>query len=971
MNAHRLIYFVAPVAMSVVMLAVLPLHAGVPQKKIRTPQDAQRIQSWWKPDAAFVPDAVIVKYRSSSVPPEAFTAAAQVAAKISILSQVPMFPQAARTKQSAFVARTAAMTSPKLSASDKAALASVDLSRIFILKFSAPRDAREVAMELSALPEVEYAEPQFVDHPFYSPNDPDSASNYWPQTVEAAAAWEITKGDTSVVIGVVDDGVQWDHIDLLPNLRISSGEISGNGIDDDGNGYTDDIHGWDFANGDNNPSPTIGSHGTHCAGIAAAATDNGLGIASLGFNSRLLPAKAAPDNNPNSITHGYEGIVYCADNGAKVISCSWGGGGQSLANQEVVTYAALVRDAIVVAAAGNSNIDNDRTPTFPASYKYAFAVGATNAGDTKGSYSHYGTQSVDVMAPGTNIWSTIPTNTFDLNTGTSMACPMAASLIALVRAKFPALTAEQAGEQVRITADNINLENPGYENRLGHGRINALRAVSDSSLTAIRVISATVIDPNGDDFLNDGESVKVNVQLKNFLQPASAVTVSLSTANPNVTISAASFAAASMATLAEIIDSSITFNVNAGAPFSEEVEFFLTITSGSTTDYGRFFVTLKPAYRTLSVAGSAVQTTLTNRGLIGYNDFSSNTEGVGFKYRGENLLYESSLAFGYSGEKYVDAARDPAASQNADFTSSLPVAFVEPSGVASLEARTTFTDANAPAANRIGLSMDERLYLFSDAPDTGYALVHLNLTNTSGVALTNFYAGFYFDWDVGNAAANLNGYDSSRGLGYTFDPASLSHAGVANLDSTASFRAITNAPPSRDTKWNYLSGGTGTATIGAGDMTMIIGAGPFTIAAGGTLTTAFALSGGQSLAELQANIDAAKLKWQSLKTTLATSSPAQAAKEFRLMQNYPNPFNPNTVIAYQLSRNSEVRLKVFDVLGREVATLVNAKQAAGNYSVRFDASNLSSGIYFYRLNAGSSDGRNGSFIETKKMLFIK
>ena len=151
-------------------------------------------------------------------------------------------------------------------------------------------------------------------------------SNQWgPQKIEAPLAWDFSKGDPSVVVAVVDWGVDLQHPDLATKLWTNPGEIADNGIDDDGNGCIDDVYGWDFANDDNDPQDDYG-HGTHCAGIAAAATDNGVGIAGVGFNSRTMAVKVGDGATGKAAYSDIaSGIMYAADNGAKVINMSLGG----------------------------------------------------------------------------------------------------------------------------------------------------------------------------------------------------------------------------------------------------------------------------------------------------------------------------------------------------------------------------------------------------------------------------------------------------------------------------------------------------------------------------------------------------------------------------------------------------------------------------------------------------------------------
>ncbi len=225
------------------------------------------------------------------------------------------------------------------------------MTNFYAVNFSSPVDPFSFAKELSNLTEIEYAEPWFIypisDITSCRPNDTFRNYQWGLDKILADTAWCIEQGDTNVVIGIIDTGVQLDHPDLQSNIYINQGEWGSdgfggskqnNGIDDDGNGYIDDLHGWDFGGsdyhypiGDNNPAPvnTQSAHGTHVAGIASAATNNGAGVSGVGYKCKILPVKTSSDNDTRSggypyIIYGFEGILYAASMGATVINCSWG-----------------------------------------------------------------------------------------------------------------------------------------------------------------------------------------------------------------------------------------------------------------------------------------------------------------------------------------------------------------------------------------------------------------------------------------------------------------------------------------------------------------------------------------------------------------------------------------------------------------------------------------------------------------------
>ncbi len=352
------------------------------------------------------------------------------------------------------------------------------LSTVFLLEFSQFDQIGGLIRELQQQPGVEYAERVPLPKSSYTPNDPSfTSSTQWSLfKINAQAAWDISRGSANVVVAIVDDAVQITHPDLQANIWVNSGEIPNNGIDDDGNGYIDDVRGYDVADGDNNPNPpsTNYSHGTHVAGISGAVSNNGTGIASIGFGIRVMAVKAT--NQVGYVTHGYDGIVYAVRSGADVINMSWGGPGASTTAQNIINWA-YNSGVVLVAAAGNDNVT---TQFYPAAYTNVIAVASTASNDAKSSFSNYGTW-INVSAPGSTIYSTIPNNTYGNKSGTSMASPLVAGLAGLVLSVNPGMTPADVRNCILSTADNISSVNPSYNGQLGSGRINALAALNCAS----------------------------------------------------------------------------------------------------------------------------------------------------------------------------------------------------------------------------------------------------------------------------------------------------------------------------------------------------------------------------------------------------------------------------------------------------------------------------------------------------------
>jgi serine protease len=361
-----------------------------------------------------------------------------------------------------------------------------DLILPYILKieFSKTEQVAALIEELSRVRGVEYAEKVPLMKTDILPNDPTFPAQL--TQINAPNAWNVFNGNSNITVAIVDNAVMWTHQDLVANTYTNAGEIAGNNIDDDANGYIDDVNGWDVADVDNNANPTILSfdHGTHCAGIAGARTDNAIGIASIGWNIKIIPVKSTADaSNANSIDDGYGGIVYAARAKARVISCSWGGGGFSNSDQAVINYA-WAKGCLIVAAAGNNGVV---TPNYPGAYANVYCVASVDGSNVKSGFSNYGTW-VDISAPGENIYSTIPnasTGTYGFKSGTSMATPLVAGLAGLMLSKCSYMTQNDIINCINSTAANIYTlaANNTYSatQQLGAGRIEAFQAMNCAS----------------------------------------------------------------------------------------------------------------------------------------------------------------------------------------------------------------------------------------------------------------------------------------------------------------------------------------------------------------------------------------------------------------------------------------------------------------------------------------------------------
>lgn len=362
------------------------------------------------------------------------------------------------------------------------------LPYILKIEFSKAREINSLMNDLNSIAGVEYVEKVRLNKTDVVPNDPlfatANGSTHLNQ-INAQNAWNVFNGNSNITVAIVDNAIMSTHVDLLSNIYTNALEASGTaGVDDDGNGYIDDIHGYDVAglDGITNPTNTAQDHGTHCSGIAGSDNNNSIGVASIGWNIKIIPVKCSYDYSPTlDVDYGYEGIIYAVKAKAKIISCSWGNSGPpSQTEQSVINYA-WNRGCILFASAGNLSSSNKN---YPAAYTHAYCVASVDPSDVKSSFSNYGSW-VDIAAPGNNILSTVPyvtTPAYVPYSGTSMATPMVAGLAGLMLSKSPTMTRQDVLNCLASTAVNIYSisGNSSYVagSQLGVGRIDAFAAMT-------------------------------------------------------------------------------------------------------------------------------------------------------------------------------------------------------------------------------------------------------------------------------------------------------------------------------------------------------------------------------------------------------------------------------------------------------------------------------------------------------------
>lgn len=848
-----------------------------------------------------------------------------------------------------------------------------DLTLIYEIKFTNDVDLVWAINQVIKTGTVEYAQPRYIQKAHYTPNDYNSTNQSFLNTIKALQAWDIQKGDTNVVIGIVDSGTDTDHPDLVANFKKNYGDPV-NGIDDDNDGYKDNFIGWDLAGADyaniveDNDANIYGdnqNHGSHVSGCASAVTDNGTGVAGAGFNCRLLPVKCGADNDTRAsggagyILTGYAGIVYAADHGADIINCSWGGSGGGPAEQDVITYATINKDALVLASAGNDNVI---TPNFPASFNYVInvaSVGTSGSADKKSTFSNYG-YTVDVCAPGRNIYTTLYNNTYGSMSGTSMASPVAAGGAAIIKSQFPGYSGLQVGEQLRTTCDNIAASNvSSLTGLLGSGRINLYNGVTVSK-PSIREQNILVSD-NNDNTIIIGDTMRISMDFINYLAPTANATVTLSAivGGADVTILNGSFTLGVLNTLALKNNGTAPFKVivKSTATPNELITFKLTYADGTTYSAFEYFdVYVNVDY--INIAINQVASSVTSKGLLGYNG-EGQTQGIGFTYNGVNTLYESSFMVGVNSGASInvsDMARTTSGTPDADFVSVVAVNKVVSNLISDLDVAGKFNDANN-AKGTLPIEVHHSAYAWMSAPYDKFIMYRYVVKNTGTGTLNNLYAGIFCDFDIDDYAKNKGDEDANLRLGYSYATTTGGiYAGVKLLSpSPFIHHAIDNVSGATPVDWTgggdsdqkkdscmFLNktqaGGSGTGN----DVMQVVSTGPFTVSAGDSIIVDFAMIAGNNLADIQASSVAA----QTLFDGLFPAGIKNNGKTLAVNRIYPNPATTNTTISFNLPEAGSATIKIYDVKGQEVynfsgdfnegmnTTSVNVEPfVAGNYFV--------------------------------------
>jgi serine protease len=787
---------------------------------------------------------------------------------------------------------------------------SVDLRPIYQVEVPGTLSLDRARAVLLATGAVDYVEPLYIRQPLYQPNDPLSdstianvaAGQYYLKQIQAYRGWDVSRGDSSIVIGITDGGVRLTHEDLKPQIKHNYADPI-DGIDNDHDGYVDNFTGWDLANNDNNAGYDINIiHGSLVTGCAVAKVDNARGIAGVGHSSRFMPLNIYP-NTATGTFAGFEAIVYGADHGCQVIVMAWGAtGGYSQFEQDAVTYAAVNRDAVLVGAAGNTHAD---LLFYPASYEHVLSVSGVGNTDVKSPNATF-SRRVDLVAPGVNILTTYgyhgltssgPADADYIAVGgTSFAAPIAAGAAALLRFHFPSYTAAQVIARLRQTTDNIYgvPGNAAYVDRLGTGRLNVVKALTRSNVYEARVVSSTFA-PNRRAYA-PGEAISLAVNVQNLLQPVSNLNVTLSTTSPYLSVVQGSFAVGSLATLAQASNGGNPFQLTvaaAGIPLNTvaTLRYHLTADNGFQLDQ-YVDLLLNPDYVVLNANDLAL--TMTSRGNLAYDNLFG-TVGEGVTYRGSSpLLSEGGLLLATSATRVSDRLRTSGSSSRQSFFRLSQATRQEPGPRADQEASSVFQDTipgTGPRIRSVGLRVRQHAYAWSSAARRDFVIMEYSLRNITPDTIRPLHAGLFMDWDLpdGNESGrNAANWDDTRQLGYVYDVVQPAvYAGVRLLTggSPSVYSINNNAGAGTPVRLadgfslpeKFLTLNSGTTQRSAGlpggaDVSQVVGTRLASLAPGDSTVVAFAVLAAPNLALLQAAADAALAAYAAPLPDLVVSS---------------------------------------------------------------------------------------------------
>ncbi len=627
------------------------------------------------------------------------------------------------------------------------------LAHTVFVTYGGPIHPVQAAAALMKHPLVTHAEPWYVADLQAVPNDPELGQQDALATMRLSPAWDVTKGNASVVIGISDDGVDQTHEDLRDNLWTNTGEVPNNGLDDDGNGVVDDYQGANFTWQEDGSAPgnttnnRNNGHGTKVAGIAGASTNNGKGMAGVAWNCRLFPMKTARVDG-GGIIYGYQSLVYAARMGFAVVNASWGLVKPfSPVDQDVIDYCTAL-GTLVVASAGNhgSGLSGDgwSLVNFPSGYDGVLGVGETSSGDVVQQTSGLGVNA-RVMAPGFRALTTVPGGGYTTSgvQGTSFASPMAAGVAALVKAHRPTLQPRQIAALIAREAANIDNKNPGYA-RVLPGRVDAATALTADPLSApgLRIAAVDRRYPDGRpaERFDQGDTLDLLYTVVNDLGATGETAFTLDVAADNdwsvlLLKSDATIGSISAGTSLVVGPFRIVINGANSRPC------VLSLFAQDNNGYSATMLdNLNRSAGMSTFENDQLIFSIGDNGTFGYSSSVASRQGIGFNWKtGYGLISPSGLLFS-AGDVAVKAYDN--LNNVSEFRAEKP--FIDPD-----RDRSVMTDEGG--GKDVGVRISQHV-TFPSRTATA-AVISVTVEARTG-PLVDPSVGYFFDWDIGNSGVN-------------------------------------------------------------------------------------------------------------------------------------------------------------------------------------------------------------------------
>jgi hypothetical protein len=546
------------------------------------------------------------------------------------------------------------------------------------------------------------------------------------------------------------------------------------------------------------------------------------------------------------------------------VNASWGSTFANPVSEEAIRYATVNEGMLIIAAAGNSGINEKY---YPASYENVFSVGATGASDLKWSSSTY-SPAVDIVAPGELVRSCWPFNGYEISSGTSFSAPLVAGAAALVKSHFPNYTSEQIAERIRVTADTSIYSlagNSAWVGMMGSGRLNMLRALTDPEKPSVHFTQVQTADITGDSILQPGETINITGVYKNFLNPTQNLNAVISCTSPYVTLLSSTNNLGIISTLSSISNASQPFSiqVNSDVPYNHDILIRIDYSDVGYAAFEYIELRLNPDYLNIDI--NRLHTTITSRGSIGFNNnYATNGLGITFE-NSSSLIYASGFMLGSSALKTADnvyAASIPG--YDNDFIREQGAQFTLNNSNEQVIRSQFYTDS--ASNNRIQVIQTSSALAASS--DDAAVVIRYIIKNTGATAVNGLSGGIFTDWDIQNASINGSAWDASRKLSYAYAPDGI-YAGIKVLEGPAAHSYCFNSNGSWGSinlidgfsnaeKFATLSGSQTRDNAAIGDVANLIGTSAFNLAAGDSITLSFVILAANDLAALQVAADRAQ-----------------------------------------------------------------------------------------------------------------